>query len=121
MCNSGVLPEPIDMAGMPSITKDALEAYQGPVLYLMGGPSDMAYPNAMDDFRRIAHVPVVVTNLDVGHGGTYTQPHGGAYTPVALAWLDWQLKGDETASGMFLGEDSVLRRDPAWTVESKNF
>ncbi|MFW6354928.1 MAG: serine hydrolase, partial [Verrucomicrobiota bacterium] len=45
VCNSGVLPEPIDMAGMPSITKDALEAYQGPVLYLMGGPSDMAYPN----------------------------------------------------------------------------
>ena len=59
----------------------------------MGGPSDIAYKNAMDDFSRVNHVPIVMTNFDVGHAGTYARPHGGEFTPVALAWLDWQLKG----------------------------
>jgi len=61
------------------------------------------------------------SNLDVGHGGTYARPHGGAYTPVALVWLDWQLKGRKEASEMFLGEESKLKRDPDWTLEIKNF
>ncbi len=93
VCNSGVLPTRSPMAAMPSLTKEDLKKFHGPVLYLMGGPTDIAYKNAMDDFGRIEHVPVAMTNLDVGHGGTYRRPHGGEYTPVALAWLDWHLKG----------------------------
>jgi CubicO group peptidase (beta-lactamase class C family) len=121
VCNSGVLREPPRMAGMPALTKDALLRLHGPVLYLMGGPSDIAYENAMDDFHRVQHVPIVMTNLDVGHAGTYARPHGGEYTPVALAWLNWQLKGDAAGAKMFLGADSVLNRDKNWTVETKNF
>jgi dienelactone hydrolase len=121
VANSGVLPEPSPMPGMPPLPKSALDRFHGPVLYLMGGPSDIAYDNAMDDFSRIDHVPVAMANLDVGHGGTYARPHGGEYTPVALAWLDWQLKDVQTASRMFLGEDSELSRDPDWSIEVKNF
>lgn len=121
VCNSGVLPMPSPMRGMPSLRKDDLLNYHGPVLYLMGGPTDIAYENAMDDFQRVEHVPVIMTNLDVGHGGTYHRPHGGEYSPVALAWLNWHLKGDEEASKMFLGADSQLLRDPQWTIEVKNF
>jgi acetyl esterase/lipase len=121
VCNSGVLPEPSPMPGMPPLSKDVLKDFHGPVLYLMGGPSDIAYKNAMDDFSRVKHVPIVMTNLDVGHAGTYARPHGGEYTPVALAWLDWQLKGRKEAAKMFLGDDSTLKRDPKWTVETKNF
>lgn len=121
VCNSGVLPEPSPMPGMPPLSKDALLDIHGPVLYLMGGPSDIAYSNAMDDFSRVKHVPIVMSNLDVGHAGTYAQPHGGKYTPVALAWLDWQLKGMKEASRMFLGNDSTLKQDAEWTVETKNF
>ncbi|MDQ8188302.1 serine hydrolase domain-containing protein [Pelagicoccus sp. SDUM812002] len=121
VCNSGVLKNPSPMRGMPSLRKDALKAYHGPVLYLMGGPSDIAYNNAMDDYALVEHVPIVMTNLDVGHGGTYSEPHGGEYSTVALAWLDWQLKGKLEASKMFLGEDSQLARDPDWTIETKNF
>lgn len=121
VCNSGVLPEPSPMRAMPALSKDVLKSFHAPVLYIMGGPSDIAYKNAMDDFSRIKHVPIVMTNLDVGHGGTYARPHGGRYTPVALAWLDWQLKRKESASKMFLGEDSELNRDPEWAVETKNF
>ena len=73
------------------------------------------------DFQKIKHVPVVMTNHDVGHGGTYRQPYGGAFTGTALAWLNWQLKGDEEASKMFLGEDCGLCEDQKWTIETKNF
>ena len=121
VCNSGVLPEPSPRAAMPALTKEALKRFHAPVLYIMGGPSDIAYKNAMDDFSRVDHVPIAMTNLDVGHAGTFARPHGGEFTRVALAWLDWQLKGRKETSGMFLGEDSELARDPDWTVKTKNF
>lgn len=121
VCNSGVLPSPSPMKMMPSLTKADLAKYHAPVLYIIGGPSDIAYGNAMDDFERVNHVPIVMTNLDVGHGGTYHLPHGGEFTRVALAWLDWQLKGSEKASSMFMGENCELSRDPKWTIEVKNF
>jgi hypothetical protein len=120
VCNSGVLPNPSPMPAMPALTKEALKLLHGPVLYLMGGPTDIAYKNAMDDFSRIDHIPVVMANLDVGHGGTYRRPHGGEYAPVALAWLDWQLKDRKEASQWFVGESSKLKRDAAWTIDTKN-
>jgi dienelactone hydrolase len=121
VCNSGVLPSPSPLKGMPALTKEALLKYHGPVLYIMGGPTDIAYANAMDDFARVPQVPIVMTNHNVGHGGTYAQPHGGEFTKVALAWVDWQLKGQTAASRMFLGADSTLAHDPKWTVQAKNF
>ena len=121
VCNSGVLPAPSPLRGMPALSKDDLKKFHGPVLYIIGGPSDIAYKNAMDDFARVSHVPIVMTNHDVGHAGTYHLPRGGEFTRVALAWLDWHLKGKQEASKMFLSEDSELRRDPKWTIEVKNF
>ncbi len=121
VCNSGVLPTRSPMAAMPNLTKDDLKEFHGPVLYIMGGPTDIAYKNALDDFSRVDHVPIVMTNLDVGHGGTYRRPHGGRYTPVALAWLNWNLKGQNEASKLFIGENSGLKRDPEWTIDAKNF
>jgi len=121
VCNSGVLPQRSPRPAMPGLTKDDLKKFHAPVLYIMGGPSDIAYENAMDDFSRVEQVPIAMTNLDVGHGGTYRQPQGGQYTRVALAWLNWQLKGQQEASQMFLGEDSELNRDADWTIETKNF
>ncbi len=121
VCNSGVLPSPSPMPAMPALKKDDLKKLHGPVLYIMGGPSDIAYNNAMDDYSRVDHVPIAMTNLDVGHGGTYRQPHGGEFTRVALAWLNWQLKDNNDSSKMFLGEDSELNRDDKWTIETKLF
>jgi hypothetical protein len=121
VCNSGLFISPPRMKGMPTLTKADLSRYHGPVLYIMGGPKDIAYENAMDDFAKVTHVPIVMTNLDVGHGGTYGRPHGGEYTSVALAWLNWQLKGDASSSKTFLDENSALRRDTKWTVQLKSF
>ena len=121
VCNSGVLPEPTTMKGMPQIGKDILQKYHSPVIYIMGGPTDIAYKNAQDDFAKITRVPAAMTNLDVGHGGTYSQPHGGEFTRVALAWLDWQLKGSDEASQLFLDQNGGLSHDPKWTLSLKNF
>ena len=121
VCNSGVLPTPSPRRGMPPLSKDDLKKFHGPVLYILGGPSDIAYKNGMDDFARVSHVPIVMTNHDVGHGGTYHLPRGGEFTRVALPWLDWQLKGNQEAAELFLNESSELRRDPKWKVEVKNF
>ncbi len=62
-----------------------------------------------------------MTNLDVGHGGTYRQPHGGEFTRVALAWLNWQLKNSNESAKMFLGDDSELKHDENWTIETMRF
>ncbi|MEJ2004937.1 MAG: alpha/beta hydrolase [Cyclobacteriaceae bacterium] len=121
VCNSGILPNPnTGMPGMPSLAKDQLKKLHTPTLYILGGESDIAYNNGMDDYHRIDHVPVFMANMDVGHGGTYQEPHGGEFARVATAWYLWQLKGEKEASKMFMGDDCGLCTDPNWKFESKN-
>jgi hypothetical protein len=103
------------------LTKDALTGLHTPVIYILGGPPDIAYLNGMDDFERIAHVPAAVANLPVGHGGTFQEPNGGAAASVAVSWLDWQLRGDTQAARRFLGDDCGLCRDASWALQRKNF
>nr|WP_319997713.1 hypothetical protein [uncultured Draconibacterium sp.] len=121
ICNSGIFIDPITgFPGMPDLKKDDLKKLHTPTLYLLGGETDIAYNNGMDDYKRINHVPVFVANLDVGHGGTYREPHGGEFAKVATAWYQWQMKGDKEASKMFVGDDCGLCNDNEWKFESKN-
>ena len=108
-------------SSMVTMTKERLRELHGPVAYFLGGAGDVAYANAVDDFERIDHVPVLFASQDVGHyPATFLEPHGGAYGAAAVAWLQWHLKGDQEAARAFLGSDCGLCRDPAWTVQSKN-
>ena len=120
VCNSGIIGGGGGMPGMPALTKDHLAKLHTPTLYLLGGESDIAYKNGMDDFSRINHVPVFVANMDVGHGGTYGQPHGGEFAKVATFWFKWQLKGDKEAAKMFTGNPCGLSKSTVWKVEKKN-
>ena len=121
MHNTGVLNDgPNTTSPGMDVTKDALANFHTPVIYIMGGPSDIAYANGMDDFARITHVPVAIANLPVGHGGTFQEPNGGAAASVAVSWLDWQLRGDAAASRRFVGDDCGLCRDSRWQFERKN-
>lgn len=116
--NSGLFINPgIAMPGMPMPTKDKLQNIKVPVIYILGGEEDIAYANGMDDFHRLTKVPAFAANYPVGHGGTYGQPHGGEFTVPALAWLQWQLKGDEKAAEMFKGYPCGLALREGWTVE----
>ncbi|MBQ7156242.1 MAG: family 43 glycosylhydrolase [Bacteroidaceae bacterium] len=121
ICNSGLFIDPsIAMPNMPMPSKDKLKEIHTPVIYILGGKSDIAYNNGMDDFHRIKHVPAFAANYPVGHGGTYRQPHGGEFSVPAVAWLDWQLKGSEEAAKMFKGKDCGLSKRKGWTVEKNN-
>lgn len=120
ICNSGIIGDGGGMPGMPGLTKDHLAKLHSPVLYLLGGETDIAYKNGMDDYERINHLPVFVANMDVGHGGTYSQPHGGEFARVATAWYKWQLKGDDEAGKMFSGETPQLSTSTHWKTDKKN-
>lgn len=120
ICNSGLFNRENAgdaVGGMPMPPKEKLEEIHTPVMYLLGGPTDIAYENGMDDFRRITHVPACVANYPVGHGGTYGEQHGGEFAVAALAWLQWQLKGDKRASKMFRGKGCLLSKRKDWTIE----
>ena len=104
---------------MPPLTKEHLTKLHAPVFYLLGGEKDIAYANGMDDFKRIDNVPVFVASKDVGHGGTFSQPHGSDWAMVSVAWLKWQLKGDAEAGKLFTGSPSGLSRLAGWTVDKK--
>jgi hypothetical protein len=121
ICNSGILGNQGNgMPGMPKLTKEHLVKLHSPTLYLLGGEKDIAYNNGMDDFNRINHVPVFVANMDVGHGGTYSQPHGGEFAKLATAWFKWQLKDDKEAGKLFTGNPCQLSQSTIWKVEKKN-
>jgi dienelactone hydrolase len=121
ICNSGILGNPRGgMPGMPGLTKDHLDKLHAPTIYILGGERDIAYNNGMDDFRRLNHLPVFAANLNVGHGGTYGQPHGGDFAKVATAWLQWHLKGDQRAAEMFKGDPCGVAKMEGWKAEKKN-
>lgn len=107
----------IEMAGA---SKESLTKLHTPMLYLTGGPEDVAYNNAQLDYERINHVPVVYADMSTaGHGGTYWQPGGGDFGRMVEAWLDWNLKGKKENKRIFIQGD--LSSFPGWTIKSKGY
>ncbi|MBB2914211.1 hypothetical protein FHS43_005523 [Streptosporangium becharense] len=97
-----------------------LARLHAPIIYVIGGPDDIAHPNAMDDWNRLpAGLPAFMGNLDVGHMGTFSQPNGGEFGRVGSAWLKWQLKGDTAAKAWFVGPGCGLC-GTEWDVMQKN-
>jgi hypothetical protein len=118
--NSGILPSEQPPLPGADVSKETLAQVRVPILYILGGPDDIAYANGMDDFARLGAVPAAVANIDVGHGGTYWEPNGGEAAMVAVDWLSWILRGDDSARQRFVGDDCGLCTDPLWTYEQKN-
>lgn len=115
MFNSGIG----DMS-MAQATKASLTQLHKPILYLVGGPSDVATANAELDYQRINHVPVAFANhLTAGHSGTYEEPYGGSFARMAVTWLDWQLKNKPANAKVFLRNQ--LDMFPGWTMKAKHF
>jgi dienelactone hydrolase len=117
--NSGVFKdESSPITGM-KIAKAQLKELHTPVIYILGGPTDIAFENGSDDYDRIDTVPAALVSGPVGHGGTFGQANGGRAAQVAVAWLEWQLRGDRTAAKMFVGKDCSLCTDGQWTIRKK--
>ncbi len=121
--SSGILKSPPPgFAGFPQMTavkKEDLAKLHTPVLYLLGGPEDIAEPNGLDDFEHIDKVPVFVADQPgAGHGGLCSIPNSEG-TKVELDWLDWQFNHDQVAARTFTGPDCTLCRDFRWQVHRK--
>jgi len=119
--NSGLFAEPSTMGGGKVLGKKDLESIHVPMAYISGDSTDIAHNNANADFEYIKSIPVFrAWERGVGHGGTYNQPNGGEFAGIGVAWLNWQLKGDQKAALMFRGADCGLCVNPKWVVQTKN-
>ncbi|MGA9659576.1 MAG: hypothetical protein WBQ60_10805 [Asticcacaulis sp.] len=118
--NSGVFNDSSMKITGIDVDKSALKKLHGSALYVLGGPEDIAYKNGTDDFSRLSGLPAALVNIPVGHGGTYMQPHGGVAAEVVVNWLDWQLKGRDSAAQKFVGKSCAYCEDSRLTVERKD-
>ena len=118
--NTGLFPA--GPALLPEMKSDKawLDELHTPVLYIEGGPTDIAIENGMDDYARINHVPVAMLNQDTGHGGNFMDVNGGAAAQAAVSWLAWQLRGDTEAARLFTGPNCGMCVSTHWDYMSKN-
>jgi len=115
MFNSGIG----DMT-MASADVKSLQNLHAPVIYFVGGPTDIATDNAKLDYQRINHVPIVFANhKTAGHSGTFEQPFGGSFSKLAIKWLDWQLKDKQTNATLFLQGNTADFIN--WDIKAKQF
>jgi hypothetical protein len=112
--NSGVGMIP----GNPANPAGVLGSIHTPVAFIHGdGKNDVAFLASEANARALTNVPVFQAWQEgMTHLGTYGQANGGFYGKIAVAWLDWQLKGRTPAAAMFKGADCLLCRDPSWHV-----
>jgi hypothetical protein len=111
-------------SGTFSVDMALYNAVHTPVLIISGGPSDVAYENGLRDYDNISAlgIPIMYFSKDIGHGGDLFQGGGGDFTKLHLAWLNWQLKGDDGATGMgvLVGAGCSYCSDSTWDVRSAN-
>ena len=116
--NSGIFPVLPDNPPL-QMHESRLNGLHTPVLILTGGKSDLATPLAKKAFDSINRLPVILASRDVGHEGTFDHPHGGEAAQMAVHWLQWQLRNDQTAKANFIGDDCFWCTDPQWSIEKK--
>jgi hypothetical protein len=114
----------ITSSGLTSADQAFYKTVHTPVLIILGGTSDIAYDNGERDYDSLAAlgIPIMLFSKNIGHGGDLTSSHGGDFTKINLAWLNWRLKGDEGASGkgVLVGAGCSYCSNGAWEVKSKN-
>jgi hypothetical protein len=112
----------VTSSGMAGADQAFYDAIHTPVFFVEGGPSDIAYDGASEGYETISqmNVPVLWFSKDIGHGGDLTAPRGGDFTKLNLAWLNWFLKGDQTATGkgLLVGAGCTYCTNSAWEVKS---
>jgi hypothetical protein len=114
----------VTSSGMAGATQSYYDLVHTPVLFVEGGTSDTAYNGAGEGYAAISKlsVPVLWFSKNLGHGGDLSAARGGDFTKIGLAWLNWWLKGDETATGkgLLVGTGCSYCKDSAWEVKSAN-
>jgi len=114
----------ITSSGLFGADAGLYDAIHTPFKIMNGGPDDMAYENGARDYDEISSrgVPIVYfSKTSAGHGGDLFQARGD-FNLVNLAWLNWQLKGDEgeTGKGFLYGPTCEFCTDSGWVYQSAN-
>lgn len=125
--NSGCFPGTSagGLSGPLAVCRDDLRALDSPVMFIAGGPMDVAYNNSLESFNLVATVPAVLASHETaGHSGFF----GSAPRTVQLQavqavveWLDGTLNGNAESLSFLVGPDPVLGQLDGWTVESTGF
>ena len=114
----------INSSGTLSSNQAFYDSVHTPVLIVLGGSGDVAYPNGERDYDNIVKggEPVMLFSKALGHGGDLFSKNGGDFAKIDLAWLNWWLKGDETATGkgLLVGSGCSYCSDSAWETKSAN-
>jgi dienelactone hydrolase len=104
----------------PTDPSAVLGTIHTPIAYVHGDAlHDVAYNASIDNVRRLSarKIPVFGAWQDnMTHLGTYGQENGGFFAKIAVAWLDWRLKGKQAAAAMFRGAKCTLCTGPGWHV-----
>jgi dienelactone hydrolase len=112
----------VNSSGMKGADQSYYDLIKTPVLFVEGGSGDIAYDGGQEGDAAIANlnVPVLWFSKDLGHGGDLFSARGGDFTKIDLAWLNWWLKGDETATGkgLLVGAGCPYCSNSAWEYKS---
>lgn len=102
--------------------RERLDTVHTPTIILTGDEKlDVAYSGGHDTFDYLSDVPVFhAWQEGLSHIGTYGAPNGGSIGRIAADWYKWQLRDDQQASRMFVGDDCLLCQDPSWHVQKKH-
>jgi dienelactone hydrolase len=111
-------------SGLTSAVASYYATIHTPVKILLGGSDDVAYSNGMRDYDEMVKVGASVLLLSkdkAGHGGDLSIGTGD-FNTVNLAWLNWQLKGDEGATGkaLLIGPSCRFCSATGWEFKSAN-
>lgn len=101
------------------IKAEDLAKYRGSVLYLVGGEKSSVYSAALKDYNAItsSNTSTALLQVDRKHNA---QALGADYFGrLATRWLDWALKSDRNALGIF--RDGELAMYEGSALKSKNF
>ena len=105
---------------MGGASPQSLNSLHCPIIYLTGGPGDVAYENAKTDFGNVRKQAAWADLSNAGHGGTYWDKYGGEFGRLALKWMDWHLKGYQQNARIFLKPD-LSGFSSNWSVQTRNF
>jgi hypothetical protein len=111
-------------SGLMSPNKSLYDKIHTPFKIMNGGSSDIAHDNGARDYDEISsrNIPIIYfSKQSAGHGGDLSQARGD-FNQVNLAWLNWQLKGDEgaTGKGFLIGPSCKFCMASGWDFKSAN-
>ncbi len=114
----------ITSSGLMGANDRLWDSMHAPFKIMNGGSSDVAYENGLRDYDGISSrgIPILYfSKTSAGHGGDLNQGRGD-FNLVNLAWLNWQLKGDEGSTGkaFLYGPDCEFCTDSGWDYKSAN-